>query len=100
MENVSRLQVIGLRRYDFDGNRGAQIFCAQAADGTNPDVIGMDVMQFNAPYSLLDTIDPKAVPGEFECQLFFKRGAGGKGVTEIHAMRQIKAEKPAAAPRG
>lgn len=83
-----KLQVIQGKRYEVDGNKGAALFGIEKTDGSNPDLIGMDIMKLNCDYELVDQLR------EFlpcECELVCKpiQGAGQKMSFRVLSVKPV-----------
>jgi len=73
------LNVLGAKRYDFNGISGTKVFAQQESDSfNNQDVIGIEVIECSAPLSVFDDLKNLDFPVEVMAEVRFTRGAGGK----------------------
>ena len=95
----ARLNVLGVSRYEFEGNRGLKVFTQKDSDGMNPDVAGIEVVEFGGDYPLFEDMRGYNFPMEFDCDITFRRGARGKSSPYILKVSPIKptASKPVSA---
>jgi len=90
MSSFVEVNVLGMSRYQFDGNSGGKVFTHQQTDVTNPDVVGYEVIEYPCEYSLIDQC--RNVPFPAKCRLEFvvARGSRGRAVMRVQGVSLIK----------
>lgn len=95
MNITMKLKLIQGKRYQVDGNKGGQLFGIEVADGSNPDLIGMDIMKLNCDYDLIDTLRSHL---PCDCEVICKpiQGAGQKMSFRVLSVKPIRGDSKAA----
>lgn len=90
--SVVEVQVLGMSRYQFDGNSGGKIFTHQPTDVTNPDVLGFEVVEYPCEYGLIDQCRGMGVTFPAKCRLEFSvsRGSRGRAVMRVGGIAPVK----------
>jgi hypothetical protein len=90
------VQVLGISRYQFDGNSGGKVFTHQVTDANNPDVLGLEVVEFPCEYALLDHCRGQGIQFPAKCRLDFQvaRGAKGRPVMRVKGIIPIGTMPP------
>ena len=97
MNQNMTLSILGARRGSVDGNNYASVYVVQRAEDGDKDNVGMLPMKLSCDFNVLDALDPKQLPGEYECMVRLQPAAGGKvGMHLMSAKYGRLATKPAA----
>jgi len=94
MENVINAQVLGIRRGEVDGNKYASIYVLESSDPADNNTKGMIPMKLTCEHALMDNVDDKTLPGEFEIAVKLTPASGGKLGMKATAMKPLKQSQP------
>ncbi len=95
MNITMRATVLQGRRYNMDGNQGAYLIATQQCDGTNPDMIGNELMKLACGYEVIDQLRAH-LPGECELICQPMQGAGQKMALKVLSVKPLQPAKAAA----
>jgi len=84
------VSVLGMSRYQFDGNSGGKVFTHQNTDVTNLDVVGMEVIEYPCDYALLDLCRTFQFPAKCRLEFSVSRGSRGRAVMRVKGVSLIK----------
>ncbi|MCP8686072.1 hypothetical protein [Marinobacterium sedimentorum] len=87
-------QVIQAKRYNMDGNKGAALYMTQKSDGTNEDLVGLEIMKLAAPYEVVEQLR-EHLPCNCEIVAQPVQGAGQKMSFKVLSIKPVTSGKPA-----
>ena len=74
MKMQMQTTVNAIKRYDFEGNKGGNIYTL-GEPINEPDFVGSPTMKMSCNYEVLESIRDAGFPGEFELQIEIRPGA-------------------------
>jgi hypothetical protein len=78
MNQQMKLHILGARRGSVDGNKYASVYVTQRAEDGDKDNIGVLPMKLSCDFDILEALDPKNLPGEYDCMVRLQPASGGK----------------------
>lgn len=85
------LNIEGVSRYEFDGNRGAKVYAKKTADKENLNVIGNEIVEFSCDFDIFEGFrQVKDWPSVFRCEVEMNRGAKGKASARVLSAEHVK----------
>lgn len=97
MNQTMTLSILGARRGNVDGNNYASVYVAERAPDGDKNNLGMLPMKLSCDFNVLDALDPKNLPGDYECMVRLQPAAGGKVGMHLTSVKYTRpATKPAA----
>lgn len=97
MQQNMTLSILGARRGNVDGNNYASVYVAQRAEDGDKNNMGMLPMKLSCDFNVLDSLDPKQLPGDYECLVRLQPAAGGKVGMHLTSVRYTRPATKAAA---
>ena len=82
--------VLGMSRYQFDGNSGGKVFTHQPSDMSNPDVVGFEIVEYPCEFGLLDQCRTLQFPAKCRLEFSVSRGSRGRAVMRVQGVSPIK----------
>jgi len=78
MSNTMRVTILGIKRGEMEGRKYAMLYTTTPTDSNNRDQLGVIPVSMSCDYDLLDAMERKQLPGDYDVMVNLKPGAGGK----------------------
>lgn len=100
LDTVVRGSIISVTTYSMESNSGCTIFLSQENDGSNPNIIGNEIITVSASYDMKSAFEGFAnsgiLPGMFDLVVSMGRGAAGKAKVTCKSVKPVVEPKPVA----